>query len=88
MDLPTLPQSQTAVKLDNFTGEIGSKCRCDFSDPDLTVNGNQLTLSQRQSLMAKYLVSIQGTSVFVNTMKLVEDHSAPSPAPEKEVDED
>lgn len=63
----------TKCKLDDFTGEVGEKVKCDFSNESLKCNGDKLSLQQRQFLMGRYLVDIQGMSVFVNTSQLHDD---------------
>jgi len=51
--------------------EIGEKVRYDFSS--CVVEGQELNESQRQFLIANYLVEFRGTEAYVNTLSLQED---------------
>jgi hypothetical protein len=71
INLPSLTLHK--AKLDEFIGVVGHKEVCDFTNEKLTAQGKPLTKSQRQFLMARYLVEIQGSTVYVNTLDLQKD---------------
>lgn len=75
LSLPNLTLQK--ARLEHFTGDVGDRVKCDFTHPDLKVNGGEApTLSQRQFLMARYLADIQSCEVFVNTVFVAEDLEA------------